>query len=273
MTTGPIFDTFERNGIRLSVASSGTGRPMVFQHGLCGDAGQPADVFPSECGWRCETLECRGHGKSELGPVDGISIETFANDLAGWIESKGWAPVALGGISMGAAIALRLAVMRPKLVSGLVIARPAWLASAAPDNMRPNALVGQLLQTSSGDDALRQFEETDAARNLDQLSPDNMASLRGFFRREPLQETASLLTRISNDGPGISQDEITAIRLPVLVVGVERDAIHPIAYAKTLAHWIPGARFMEVTSKSVNKERYRIEFKDALADFFNSLKD
>ncbi len=30
-------------GLRFTVSETGAGRPMLFQHGLCGDAAQPAD--------------------------------------------------------------------------------------------------------------------------------------------------------------------------------------------------------------------------------------
>ena len=54
-------------GLRFAVSETGEGRPMIFQHGLCGDASQVADVFPADSGWCCITLECRGHGKLEGG--------------------------------------------------------------------------------------------------------------------------------------------------------------------------------------------------------------
>jgi hypothetical protein len=34
-------------GLRFAVSETGEGRPMIFQHGLCGDASQVADVFPA----------------------------------------------------------------------------------------------------------------------------------------------------------------------------------------------------------------------------------
>ena len=71
--------TFVRDGLRLSVARTGSGRPLIFQHGLGGDAGQPADVFPEHAGWQAVTLECRGHGQSEAGPADAFRIATFAD--------------------------------------------------------------------------------------------------------------------------------------------------------------------------------------------------
>ena len=45
----------------------------------------------------------------------------------------------VGGISMGAAIALRIAALRPDLVSALVLARPAWLDANGPENIQPVA--------------------------------------------------------------------------------------------------------------------------------------
>lgn len=79
---------YERAGLRLAVWETGVGAPMLFQHGLCGDASQPADVFPVDCGWRCLTMECRGHGRSDAGSPEEFSIATFAEDVASVIEAQ-----------------------------------------------------------------------------------------------------------------------------------------------------------------------------------------
>jgi pimeloyl-ACP methyl ester carboxylesterase len=69
--------------------------------------------------------------------------------FATFIESRELAPLVVGGVSLGAAIALRLAVRRPELVCGLILARPAWVTRAAPDNMKPNAKCGARLRRST----------------------------------------------------------------------------------------------------------------------------
>ena len=63
---------FSRGGLALSVARCGDGGPMLFQHGLGGDAAQAAEVFPQGIGWQAVTLECHGHGRSEAGPPEGL---------------------------------------------------------------------------------------------------------------------------------------------------------------------------------------------------------
>jgi pimeloyl-ACP methyl ester carboxylesterase len=70
-------------------------------------------------------------------PPEELSITTFTNDLTSWIGPHESSPVVLGGTSMGAAIALRLAVLHPELIRALVLARPAWIDENAPPNMQP----------------------------------------------------------------------------------------------------------------------------------------
>lgn len=261
----------ERSDLRLAVCETGDGRPMVFQHGLCGDASQPADIFPMDSGWRCLTLECRGHGGSDAGSPEDFSIAIFAEDVASLIEAHELAPVVLGGISMGAAIATRLAVKRPELVRALVLARPAWIDKNAPANMQPCVLIGELLRQFSPDKAQMRFEASETARQLAAEAPDNLSSLLGFFSREPIPTTRELLCRISADGPGTTRNQIAAIRVPTLVLGNVRDCAHPMAMARELAGMMPHARITEVTSKSESRERYRDDCQAALAAFLSGL--
>lgn len=263
--------SFTRDGVRLAVAEKGEGRTLLFQHGLCAEASQPAEVFPDGRGWRCLTLECRGHGRSEVGPEEGLSIATFADDLAALLEARGEGPVVMGGISLGAALALRMAVRRPDQVRGLVLVRPAWLDGVAPANLEANVLVGDLLARHPPEEALRRFELSEMARKLASLAPDNLASLRGFFSREPAAVTSLMLRRISADGPGVSRQEISLLRVPTLIIGTGRDLMHPLALVEALAALIPGARRCEISPKADGRERYRSELCAALSAFLEEL--
>ena len=255
-------------GLLTAQIAVNAGPIVVFQHGLCGDAVQSAEVFPAGQGFRHAVLNCRGHGGSPLGADHDLSIATFADDVARLVTSLPSRPVAVGGLSMGAAIALRLAVRRPDLVPALILSRPAWVTERAPANMQPNAVVGAMLHQG-----LAAFEGTQVARDLAAVAPDNLASLRGLFARQPLSETADLLTRIAADGPGVTEADLTSLRLPVLILGTEHDFVHPVAHAVRLARLIPGAALIVVPPKGQNRAAHVAAMQSAILGFLKGLTD
>jgi pimeloyl-ACP methyl ester carboxylesterase len=242
-----------------------TGQPIYFQHGLCGSAAQTIEAFPEDPRFRLHTLECRGHGASEAGDTNAFLINTFANDIAESVEAG---PVIMGGISMGAAIALHLAVHKTHLVKALVLARPAWAIDNAPANMRPNAEVGELLANYPPEIAKTKFLASATAHHLAKTAPDNLASLLTFFTREPIAVTSALLTKISADGPGVTETQVRALTLPTLIIATEQDAIHPMAHAQKLHALIPHSRLVKITPKAVDKAAYVKEFRSTLLRFF-----
>ncbi len=258
--------TLVRDGISLAwYDSGGSGTPILFQHGLCGDINQTREAIPASL--RLITLECRAHGASETGSLQNLSIATFAADIAALITELGLGPIILGGISMGAAIATRLAVHRPDLVRALTLVRPAWIASAAPPNMQPNAEVGALLAQMPADAARATFRASPTHAHLAKTAPDNLASLLGFFERQPIATTAALLQAIAADCPGITEHDLAALTVPSLVIGTSHDAIHPWPMATRLAALIPGAKLLEATPKSIDKPGYLADLHTALAAF------
>jgi pimeloyl-ACP methyl ester carboxylesterase len=253
----------------LAFIDRGTGPAVVFQHGLGGDEAQVAEVFPdADARWRRLTLDCRGQGKSAPDPQNRYAIRTFAEDVLRLADERQVERCVVGGISMGAAIALHLAVHHPGRVTALILARPAWLFEAAPANMAPFAEVAHLLATPGG---LAAFEAGDTAATLAREAPANLSSLRGFFTRPNPEATAALLGAIALDGPSVTRAQAAALTLPTLVIGHGRDLVHPLAYAETLAATIPGARLATVTPKATDAGRHAEEFRAAVRRFLTSL--
>jgi pimeloyl-ACP methyl ester carboxylesterase len=266
-----LTEPFRRDGLMLAVGAVGEGRPLMLQHGLRGDAAQTAEIVPVGGGWQSLTLECRGHGSSDSGPYDALSLATFAEDLGAFIEARLRPPVPVGGISMGAALALRLAVMQPDLVSALILIRPAWGCDDAPPNLAPYALCGDLLARHPPEEALAVFDVTAIARRLGEEAPDNLASLRAILLSEPTEVTRALLARIAADGPGVTRAQLARLGLPALVIGQDRDHAHPLALATELATLIPGARLVQVPPKAESRDRHREGVRQALASSFQEL--
>jgi pimeloyl-ACP methyl ester carboxylesterase len=266
------YSVFKRDGLSLRLwDSGGKGLPVIFQHGLCGDSHQTREVFPASDRFRLITLECRGHGQSDPGDAASFSIATFAGDVLALAQSLSLQRYVTGGISMGAALALRLATANLPGQVGLILARPAWTTEAAPPTMRPNALVGMLLAEFGATRGLDIFKQSSIANLLQDAAPDNLASLLGFFNRAPADVTAELLQRISADGPGVSAHACSTIKMPCLIIGHGQDSIHPLAMARALAGLLPHARLREITSKAHSRPAYIADFKATLTDFLEGL--
>ena len=253
--------------------SAEIGPPVFIQHGLLGNMKQPAAIFPHGCGFSHWVMECRGHGCSTPSNGSQISIEVFADDLAIAIAKASDRPVIAGGISMGAVVALRLAIKRPDLIKGLMLARPAWFLNSAPDNMLPNAEVGDLLEKYGPEKARKIFQDGSTAKLLMQEAPDCLRSLLGFFDRKPVMETAYLLQKISADGPKVDASALQKLECPVIVLASDEDLIHPISHAKSLVASIPRSSFYKLTPKGRDLDAHQLELRGQLLSFLEKTKN
>lgn len=260
-----IFET--QDGCRLSYTDEGTGVAVLWQHGLGATQQQPEEVFPATEGIRRITLECRGHGRSQLGDASALTIAQFADDAIALLDHLRIGKAVFGGISLGAAIALRLASLYPEKALGLILARPAWVVESAPARLKIYQDVAQLLFEYGPTEGALRFESSDLLQEVEQVSPDNAASLRSFFKRDR-ESTVQLLASIPGQGPGIFKSDIAALTCPTQVIANGQDFIHSIDTAEALAGLIPGSRLSVITSKTLSRERYVSEFQQVLRNFF-----
>ncbi|OJF89786.1 alpha/beta fold hydrolase [Pararhizobium antarcticum] len=259
-----------QDSVQLAVHDHGHGLPVVFQHGLGGDAAQVAQTFPETGGLRRITAECRGHGASRLGGTRPFSIRMFAEDVFDAARSRGIMRPVIGGISMGAAIALHLAHHHAGSIAALILVRPAWTFDPEPANMAPIRTIASLLKDHAPEEARRLFAASETAAELRANAPDNYASLLGYFDRPDATAFASVLADIAADGPGVSEAEAAALAIPTLVIGNSQDAIHPLASARTVAQTIRAATFVEVEPKATDKVRHFAEIRAAISHFLAS---
>src|SRR5258706_8785900 len=95
---------------------------IVFVHGTGDSARAWDDVIVALPERRCLALDLPGHGAAAGAtlPVD-AEVEAYADYVQAALARQGQAAVCLVGHSLGSAIALRLAVEAPALVSRLVL--------------------------------------------------------------------------------------------------------------------------------------------------------
>jgi pimeloyl-ACP methyl ester carboxylesterase len=107
---------------------AGEGDPLVLVHGLGGAASNWLALAPLLLpGRRLIAPELPGHGGSSPLPA-APSLNAYADRLALLLERE-TGPAAVVGHSLGGAIALRLAIRRPELVSALLLAGAAGISS------------------------------------------------------------------------------------------------------------------------------------------------
>src|SRR5436190_23008370 len=102
---------FNHDGILFYYRDEGAGLAFFFQHGLGADVSQPFSLFKPPAGLRLLAFDCRGHGDTRpLGEAQKISIDSFADDLLAWLDYLTLDQAIIGGISMGAAVALNFSL-------------------------------------------------------------------------------------------------------------------------------------------------------------------
>jgi pimeloyl-ACP methyl ester carboxylesterase len=257
---------FLRDSIAFDYVDRGQGPAFLFQHGLGAQAQQPVELAGEELPVRLIAMSGRGHGATPLGDPGLLAIDAFAEDLAALAGQLGLRRAIVGGISMGAAVALRLAARQPALVERLVLVRPAWLTRPAPPHLDILRLVARHLRAAGRDGVAAFVAEPGYARVLAQ-SPDNAASLRRQFEAERPEQRATVLERVLDCDPGVSEADLANLAMPALVIANGEDPMHPLALAEQLARLLPGASLRCVTSKSVDPARHGDEVRRAIATF------
>lgn len=262
---------FRHDGIDFFYQETGSGRPFVFQHGLGGDVTQPFGLFRPPPGIRLLAFDARAHGRTTpLGPPERLCFETFGDDLRAFLDHLGVDRAIIGGISMGAALALHFTLRRPERVVALVLSRPAWLETPHAWNVRMFSQIAGLIRKHGAVQGLAEFRQTPAYLEALEKWPDVATSFTNQFLASRAEETALKLERIIHDSPHPDRAAWSRLHLPTLVLGNRQDPVHPFEFATTLAQAIPGARFVEITPKSVSVDRHTADVQHALEQFLHS---
>ena len=259
---------FSRDGLAFHYRDQGAGLPFVFQHGLGGDATQTFGLFKPPAGVRLLTLECRGHGETRpLGDPGKLSYAALADDVYALLDYLQLPQVILGGISMGAGIALNLALRFPQRIRGLVLSRPAALDQPLPPNAAVFPQIAQLIEQHGAQQGLELFERSALYRDLVGTAPDVARSLRGQFEHPRVEETAIKLARIPNTTPIPDLIALASIAAPALVLANRQDPVHPFAYGEIIGRALPNAELKELTAKSVRVEQHAQQTQDYIEQF------
>jgi pimeloyl-ACP methyl ester carboxylesterase len=268
MSTGQ----FIHDGIRFAFDAIGTGDTQLLLHGLGGDRQGALELAAPAKGWRAVSPDQRGHGESEpVGPDTGFTFEVLASDAIACLDAHDVARAVLIGVSMGAGVALRVAVAHPERVRALALVRPAWIHEPMTENLTPYVEVAALLRSLPVADAALTFQASPTYARVAAVSSHGAESLLSQFRRPKALERSARLDLMPRSTPYASHSELRSIDQPTLVIGCDRDPLHPFEFAREWSGLIPNARLLSVTSSADDIGQHRQEVRVAVAGFLTSL--
>ncbi|WP_127792342.1 alpha/beta fold hydrolase [Agromyces sp. LHK192] len=228
-------------------------------HGLGADRRQPLKLLsPMLAAIVAPTgpvvaVDVRAHGASRAvgGPGD-FALDRLAHEAAASAKheldelgavtdadgSSGTAaPFTVIGISMGAALALRIALLGLLPVRRAVFIRPSFDDTSLPVNLRAFPVIGEILR-DAGPGGLEQFRETAVFERVRAESPAGADGLLTQFTAPMAVERAVRLVEIPRNRAFADESELASVTdagIRSLVVGAPRDPVHPLALAERWA--------------------------------------
>jgi pimeloyl-ACP methyl ester carboxylesterase len=251
-------------GMSLHCTRHGAGGPaVVLLHGLgSSSADWPEQQTALQSGYRVIAVDLPGHGASPL-PRGLLTVDGMAGDVAGLLEALDEAPAHVVGLSLGACVALRLALAAPGRVRSLTLVNPfARLHLAGPGDLARLAqrllLLGIAPMATVADHVARRLFPWPEQRALYEAAVTSLSatSRAAYF--------AAMRALARFDARG----QLAAIRQPTLVVTGDRDTSVPLGAKLALAAAIPRARLLVVPgSGHATPHDQPAAFNRALLDF------
>ncbi len=257
---------------RLHVEVEGSGPVVLLMHGFGGSArnfGAQARALRDR--WRVIRFDARGHARSDA-PDDpqAYAPEAFVADVGRVLDGAGAERAVVGGLSMGAGVALRFALAHPERTRALVLAA----FPAGPGGPGFSGIARELAGAIERDGL-----EAAGARYVwapsSRLDPKAAAAIRrGFLEHPPHGLVHTLRGLIARQPPveDVARDA-AALEAPALVVVGSEDR-SALASSRAIAAALRHARLVVVDGAGhVVNLAEPAAFNAALVDFLHDLDD
>lgn len=261
---------FDHDGLVFRYIDIGSGLPFVFQHGLGGDCRKMFDLTRPIKGVRLISFDARFHGETRpLGPPEKIGFDQSADDLLALLDHLKIEKAIIGGLSMGAGIALNFAIRHPERTLALILSRPAWLDQAFPENVRMFPEMAGLMRSLGGKAGREVFEKSETYARILAESTDSAAAMLGMFEDPISIETVEKFERIPRACPAPDRKDWRSIKVPTLVLANHHDPIHPYPMGPELASVFPNSELGILEPKCVSVERHESDFNTHISKFID----
>jgi len=237
--------SFTYRGRRIAYRTHGSGpKVIVMTHGLLMDGRMYDKLAPvlADRGHQLITVDMLGHGDSDH-PHDmtAYSMTQFGRDVVALLDHLGLEQAVIGGTSLGANVALEVAVTAPERVRALVVEMPVLEhgITAAAAVFVPLALALRLNQ--------RGMRLLSALTRRIPRTTYLIDTMLDFVRRDPGSSLA-VLDGLTFGRIAPPDEERRMISHPTCVIGHPSDPIHPFSDADVLARDLVNARLVQASS-------------------------
>ncbi|MDV3294158.1 MAG: alpha/beta hydrolase [Nitrososphaerales archaeon] len=253
------------NGVTLHYEEKGTGKPLLFVHGIPTDyRAWTRQVKEFADSFRAVTFSRRyAAPNTRTGDLLDSTVGNNASDLKGLIEKLGLAPANLVGHSYGGFISAFLAADHPDLVRSLTLVEPAISTMLVVNEKSPAQMLGLLLRSPSVALSARKFQSTSlypSLKALDagqtdkatELMVDGIQDSRGAFNRFAEEERKMMLENGRTIGelktrfPAFRKAEASRISCRALVLNGESSPLWLRKIGELLAKAIPKSEYARV---------------------------
>ena len=221
---------------------------FVLLHGLGGDRRQPMSLLQPALPADAIVFapDVRAHGTSTLiGDASHFSLDALADEVAASLPPG---PLTILGISMGAALALRLTLRDDLDIERVVFVRPAFTDRPLPANLASFPVMGALLRDHGARRAEKLFRATDYFAELEAASPLGAEGALEQFRKPEVVARAIRLIEIPRHA-AFTAAEIASVDIPATVIAAERDPVHPVSVAELWHAGLPHSVFERVPAR------------------------
>jgi pimeloyl-ACP methyl ester carboxylesterase/acyl-CoA-binding protein len=247
--------TFKHEGYTLAYEIHGPmdGSPIVLLHGILLDATINREIAGTmaDAGYRVILLDLLGHGRSDRAEAAELRNDFFGEQVVGCLNHLKIDEAVIGGLSLGAIVALQVAVTAPKRVKALLLEMPVMEESTpfAAVMLAPLVFVTNYFAW-----AYRPF-----AKLLERMPRPRSAVFEAVLNAAAQDPEAirSILHGVLV-GPVVPPRRLRRkIDVPVLVIGHAGDWLHNLEDSRALAEELPNGKL--VTAKSILELRLRPE--------------
>jgi 3-oxoadipate enol-lactonase len=227
----------------------GEGAPVVLCHGITATRRyvlHGSKALP-RAGYEVIAYDARGHGESDPAPAgEGYGYPQLVDDLERVVAAEvGDGAFFLGGHSMGAHTAVAYALRHPERLAGLALIGPVYTGMTEPSSLRYWDGLAEALETGGVDGFVAYVGSEQEIDPRWRESVLRFTRERLLLQRHP-EALAEALRQVTRSRPFESLRELSALRVPTLVVASNDDADpgHPYEAAAAYAEALPAARLV-----------------------------